>query len=111
MADRKKLTEEELAALSPSDRAHYEIKGRLGDGMAPEDTESTKAAREAAFSEDAGKHAEPDPSSVSKTRSPSVDDDRHAVRKGSGEDKEAKGTTPKKASQKKTTAGKDSDDK
>lgn len=71
MPEETKLSEEEYEAMSPSDRAHYDIKGRTGDGYDPqEDTEATKVAREAAFG-DKGEDAEPDPSSKpSSTKSP-----------------------------------------
>jgi hypothetical protein len=64
MADEKReLTPEEYLSLSPSDRAHYRIKGRLGDGLNPDDTQATKAARSAAFGGDAeaGKDEDPAP--------------------------------------------------
>lgn len=48
------LTQEELDSLSPSDRAHYLIKGRVGDGFSDVDgpegaTDASKTARAAAF--------------------------------------------------------------
>lgn len=43
------LTQEEYESLSPSDRAHYDVKGRLGDGMDAGDTDATKTARAVAF--------------------------------------------------------------
>lgn len=49
MAERRELTQEEYEALSPSDRAHYDIKGRLDDGLVTEDSDATKTARAAAF--------------------------------------------------------------
>ena len=55
-----KLSDEEYAALAPSDKAHYDIKGRLGDGLDPEDTEATKKAREVAFGSGADTHVDED---------------------------------------------------
>ena len=49
---RRELSEEEYESLSPSDRAHYDIKGRLGDGLTDEDSDATKTARAAAFEMD-----------------------------------------------------------
>jgi hypothetical protein len=43
------LTAEELASLSPSDRAHYRVKGRLGDGFSGGESDGEKTARAAAF--------------------------------------------------------------
>ena len=46
------LTQEEYESLAPSDKAHYDVKGRLGDGLDPEDTEATRVARAVAFGDD-----------------------------------------------------------
>ena len=43
------LSQEEYESLSPSDRAHYDIRGRLGDGYSDTDSDATKTARAAAF--------------------------------------------------------------
>lgn len=85
-----KLTEEEYEAMSPSDRAHYDIKGRTGDGFDTEDTESTKVAREAAFG-DGGEDAEPDPSSVTTTRSPEPGEGDATVEADASEDEDEDG--------------------
>jgi hypothetical protein len=61
MAEQRELTREEYFSLAPSDRAHYRIKGRLGDGLDPEDTQATKAARDAAFEGDAEKRKDEEP--------------------------------------------------
>lgn len=88
------LTEEELERLSPSDRAHYEIRGRLGDGLSTEDTEGTKVAIRAAF--DTKVDADPDDSSTKKTRSPEPGEGVATV-EGSGEDTTATGKGSKKS--------------
>ena len=80
----RELSREEYLSLAPSDRAHYAIKGNLGE-FPGGDTESTKSAREAAFgegSDEKAKSAKPDPSSVSLTRSPKPDEGPAAAAEG-----------------------------
>lgn len=48
MAEKRELTEEELASLAPSDRAHYKAKGQLAEDPA-DLSESSRVARAAAF--------------------------------------------------------------
>lgn len=72
MAD--ELTDEQVEALSPSDAAHYRIKGRLGDGLEHGDTEATKAARAAAFGEEPEEEKDPEPEAEDGIEEPQPDE-------------------------------------